>query len=342
MEHRKKSASTLFRKEVFQSKKSSFFGKTLIVTPISFSVWTVGILLIILSLGMFIFFGEYSKRQSVQGFLVPDKGLIAIYAMNSGVIVNKFIKQGDEVGKGQILYFISTEKAAASTQSFSAQELSLLERQIELQKTKIAAYGKKSHEYDRLFKMHIITEPEYLQRVNELLNAKIALYDYEKDINAAKETAYYAIRAPVDGVISISIANAGDYVVQGTLLGSIIPKNSKLEGQLFVPTSKAGFIKLEQKILLKYYAYPYQRFGLYEATISSIDKSVVNPQDVKLISTPIKMDEAYYRVTIDLKKQTVNVYDKPYPLAAGMIFDAVILGDKRKIWQWIFDSFYNC
>jgi hypothetical protein len=38
----------LFREEAMQAKKGSYFGKTLIITPVSFSVWTFGIFAIAL------------------------------------------------------------------------------------------------------------------------------------------------------------------------------------------------------------------------------------------------------------------------------------------------------
>jgi membrane fusion protein len=92
-------------------------------------------------------------------------------------------------------------------------------------------------------------------------------------------------------------------------------------------------------VLLKYDAYPYQRFGLYESIIDRVDQSILNPQDMK--SLPIRMEEGFYRVIVTLQQQTVTVYGKPYPLTAGMLFDAVILGEKRNIWQWIIDPIYS-
>lgn len=339
-EEQEQDQTSLFRKEVIQRKKGNYFGKTLIITPISFSIWSFGIFFIAIIIGLFLYFGEYSKRQTVQGVLIPDKGLITIYAKGHGVVTNKLVQQGSEVEKGQLLYLISTEQDAPSKQSFSAQQLALLKKQIELQKEKITMFEKTAAGYDKLLKLHYVSLIEYQDRREKYLTTKIALYNYEKELSQAEEAVYYAIRAPVDGVISISIPSIGDHVTEETPLGSIIPKNSKLEGQLFVPTSKAGFVKIGQRVLLKYYAYPYQRFGLYEAVIQSIDQSITNPQDVKSISVPVKIEEAFYRVTTALQKQTVSVYGKPYPLTAGMLFDAVILGEKRKIWQWIIDPVF--
>jgi|GEM_PF-2062364 len=338
----KDSAETpLFRQEVIQAKKGSYFGKTLIVTPVSLSIWSFGMFFIAFLIGLYLYFGEYTKRQTVDGLLVPDKGLITVYAKTPGTVVEKFVQQGEEVTKGQLLYHISTEQEAVAEQGFSAQQIALLEKQIETQKNKIAMYEKKAASFKELLKEHYISEIEFQKHQDEFLSAKIDMNRYEIALSQAKGGGEYAIRAPGDGTISMLIAMVGDRVTADTQLGSIVPKGSQLEGLLFVPTTKAGFVKMGQKVLLKYNAYPYQRFGLYEAVVSSIDKSILNPQDVKSFSIPVKVDEVFYRVTVTLQKQTVTVYGQPYPLTAGMVLQGVILGDKRNIWEWVLEPIYS-
>jgi len=333
--------NSLFRKEVLQSNQVSYLGKTLIVTPISFSIWSFGIFLVAITIGLFLYFGEYSKKQIVPGVLIPDKGLINIYAKSHGIVINKFVQQGQEVAKGQLLYLISAEQEALSQQGVSAQQLSLLEKQIAIQKQKISALEKNTNNYKALLNKHFISIPEYQKHEDEYLTAKLTLYNYEKELRQIKEDIHYAIKAPIDGTISMLVAMVGDHVTGDTLIASIIPKDSTLEARLLVPTSKAGFIKVGQKVLLKYHAYPYQRYGLYEGVINSIDRSVINPQDLNTLHIPIAMEEAFYRVTAKLRTQAVTIYGKPYPLTAGMLFDAVIIGEKRKIWQWIIDTSFN-
>ena len=337
------SETPLFRQEVVQAKKGSYFGKTLIITPVSLSIWSFGMFFIALLIGLYLYFGEYTKRQTVDGLLVPDKGLITIYAKNPGVVVKKFVQQGEEVTKGQLLYLISTEVESATEQGLSAQQVALLEKQIESQKNKIAMFEKKAASFEDLLKQHYISEIDYQKRKDEYLTAKIQLNIYEKELSQAKVGGEYAIRAPEDGTISTLIAMVGGRVTTETQLGAIVPKDSQLEGELFVPTSKAGFVKIGQKVLLKYNAYPYQRFGLYEAVVSRIDKSILSPQDViKAFSLTVKQtDEVFYRVIVTLQKQTVTVYGQPYPLTAGMVLEGVILGDKRNIWQWVLEPIYS-
>jgi membrane fusion protein len=339
-EENKSSQDTpLFREEALQHKKGNYFGKTLIVTPISFSAWSFGLFFIAVAVGLFLYFGEYAKRQDVQGMLVPDKGLITVRARSPGAVAKKFVQQGEIVKKGQLLYLISTEHEGLSEQGHSAQQVELLEKQIEVQKNKISMFEKNANAYEDLLKKHYISELEYQKRQDEYLSAKLSLHEYEKALNQAKEGIDYAVRAPEEGRISALVATVGDHVSAETTLVSIIPEDSTLEGVLFVPTSKSGFVKLGQKVLLKYEAFPYQQFGIYESTIERVDKSILIPQDVK--SIPIKIEEPFYRVIVSLQKQTVMVYGKPQQLTTGMLFNAVILGDKRSIWQWVMEPIYS-
>ena len=82
-------------------------------------------------------FGKYAKRQDVRGMLIPNKGLINVYAKNPGVVAKSFVKQGEQVAKGQLLYLISTEQHTLSEQGAVEQQVKLLEKQIALQEDKL-------------------------------------------------------------------------------------------------------------------------------------------------------------------------------------------------------------
>jgi membrane fusion protein len=330
--------TTLFRKEALEHKKGSRLGKTIIAAPISFSVWTCGIFLIAFSIGLFLYFGKYSRRQAVQGTLVPDKGILYIYARKPGIVIETFVVQDEQVQKGQLLYLISTEQETLSDKSLSVQHVELLEKQIEVQKNRVTSFEQNIERYKKLLKQNFISEENYQKHYDEYLTAKLELQRLENSLTQAKGETDYAIKAPSSGIVSALIADKGSRVTENKPLAALIPQDSQLQGQLFVPSHAIGFIKPGQKVLLKYRAYPYQRFGLYESTVIGIDKSILLPQDISL---PIALDEPFYRVTVKLTKQTVTVYGKPYSLTAGMLLDAAILGEKRNLWQWIMDPVYS-
>lgn len=342
----------LFRQEALEHKKGSYLGKTLIISPISFSVWAFGIFLIAIALGLFLYFGKYAKRQEVVGMIITNKGLINVYPNvgQSGVVVKKYVQQGDKVTKGQLLYLISMERHTLSEQGSTAQQVELLEKQIVVQKNRLVLTEKNLVRFKQLLEQRIVSEVDYQKIYDEHLNTELALHETEKRLLEVKGTGDYAIRAPNDGIISTLVAIIGDRVTHDKPLATIIPSGAILQGMLFVRSNAIGFVKIGQKVLLKYDAYPYQRFGLYESTVVSIDKSVLYPKDFDLptninpdIASPygVGSNEPFYRVVVDLKIQEVMVYGKPYPLTPGMTLRGSMLGDERNIWQWIMDPIYS-
>jgi membrane fusion protein len=41
-----------------------------------------------------------------------------------------------------------------------------------------------------------------------------------------------------------------------------------------------------------------------------------------------------YRVTVELESQSVAAYGKPQPLQAGMLAEADVLQDTRRLYEW--------
>lgn len=332
------SENSLFRKEVLQRKKSNYLGKTIIIAPISFLFWSIGIFIIAVALVMFLCFGKYTKRQEVHGILAPNKGLVNIYPEKPGIVIEQFIQQGDEIKKGQLLYSISTEQHTLTDQSLPVQQIASLEKQIEMQKSRITVCEKDVESYKQLLDQRFVSEAEYRKHYDSYLSAKLSLHDLEYRLSEVKGRGDYAIRAPADGTVAALTTMIGDRVTERNLLISIIPKGAELQGTLYVPTDAIGFIKPGQKVLLKYQAYPYQQFGLYESIIYSVDKSILSPEDIRVL-VPLK--SPFYRVIVSLRQQTVTVYGEPYPLVPGMLLEAIILGEEHSIWQWIMRPIYS-
>jgi len=330
--------TTLFRTEALRSRSRDAFGRTLLVTPLSFTFWSIGLSGLAVAIGFFFYLGEYSKRHTAPGMLVPDKGVIRVYPKSQGTIAKTFITQGASVKKGQVLYWVSTEHTDLSAQSINVQQIDLLKQQVVLQKQKVSLLKNNQERYKRLLDDQIVSEEEYQTHRNAYLSASLDLNQLHAALTREKGASHYTVLSPTEGLVSASIVKPGERIHEQTLLASILPEHSELQGVLLVPARAIGFVRPGCKVLLKYAAYPYQHFGLYESTVIHVDKSILDPREA---SFPIAAQEAFYRVTVSLAKQTVNVYGKPYPLTAGMLFDGVIFGEKRRIWQWILEPVFS-
>jgi membrane fusion protein len=142
------------------------------------------------------------------------------------------------------------------------------------------------------------------------------------------------ITAPADGVVTTILAERGQSVAAGASLLSIIPEGAALQAQLLVPSRAVGFIATEQRVALRYQAFPFQRFGSSRGVVKEISRAPITPGDTQL---PAALAEPAYRVTVVLDRQTVRAYGKDFPLRAGMLLDADISLDRRRLVDWVFE-----
>ncbi len=340
-----KERDTLFRQEVIEHKRSSFLGNVSIICPISFRYWVIGIACIAVLLLVFLIFGGYSKHHQARGVLLPNKGLILVYPYGAGVVLERFVKQGDKVQKDQPLYRISTEVHDNGQMSLARQQIATLEQQLALAKSRTDSAKNYLNKYKQLYEEEYVSEAEYQSAYDFYIDKEIEQKTIEQQLIHARSSLEHTIRASEDGLISNAIAVKGDRVTMDKALCTIIPEGAILEGIMFVHSRNIGFIHVGQTILLKYDAYPYQNFGLYKGKIVNIAESALSQKEYDFPVLP-NMDnpyilDSYYRVVVELDKQTVRAYGKLSHLNAGMTFIGEIIGEKRKIWQWILEPIYT-
>jgi membrane fusion protein len=125
--------------------------------------------------------------------------------------------------------------------------------------------------------------------------------------------------------------------------------NPQLEAYLYAPSRTAGFVAKGQTVLIRYQAYPYQKFGLQRGTVIDVSKTPFAPNElpVSLASTILSnaqqnilgfnSNEALYRIKVKLDKQSIDAYGQAQTLKPGMTLEADVLQDNRKIWEWILE-----
>lgn len=104
-------SSSLFRKEAVEHQKEKLLGDVLLFQPLSFKILTGTIAGIALLIVIFLFAGTYARKETVQGFLVPDKGIAKIYSPQVGTISQVHVQEGQAVVAGQKLFTVVTERS---------------------------------------------------------------------------------------------------------------------------------------------------------------------------------------------------------------------------------------
>lgn len=150
------------------------------------------------------------------------------------------------------------------------------------------------------------------------------------------------LRAPRDGVVSNVLMKEGQMVAAGQPLLSILPAGSSLQAQLLVPSRAIGFIAPGSRVVLRYQAFPYQKFGQQYGRVSDISRSALSAADlVALVGQQSQPLEPLYSVQVALDSQDVLAYGNRQPFKPGMALNADILIDRRSLIEWVFEPLYG-
>lgn len=150
------------------------------------------------------------------------------------------------------------------------------------------------------------------------------------------------IRAPVAGTVTALIASIGQRVDTATSLAALVPAGSKMEAVLFVPSSAIGFIRPGRKVILRYDAYPFEKFGQYNGAVVSVSEADVPTLDLASpAAAPVQNDKrTTFRIRVALDQDVIDAYGMRIKLKAGQTLAADIELDRRRLIEWIFDPLY--
>ncbi len=413
----------LFRAEVLDEQQSQWLGTVLLAPRVSFRLFTTFALSAIAALLALLWFGDYTAKARINGWLVPEKGVIRIYSQQPGIVADLPVAEGEPVAAGTVLARISTEVrsdvAAATRQevverlrqrraSMAAErtrrdrlfeheiaalderhanvvaELAHLEREIELQRQRADLAATISGRYRNLLAKGLTAMPrldeaeqdrldqavelETLERNRTLvlrerlqveaerrrrplenatllatIDRDVALLDQE--IAEAEARRESVLTAPVPGIVTGIQVEPGASVVTSVPLLSLVPADAALEAEMFAPGRAIGFVRPGQSVRLRYQAFPYQKFGFYEGTIASVSRAAVSPLELSTglagLTSLYGQDEPVYRLHVELGRQTVTAYGEDVPLQPGLVVEADVLLETRRLFEWVLDPLYT-
>src|SRR5690606_16998641 len=170
--------------------------------------------------------------------------------------------------------------------------------------------------------------------------------ELEAEVRAAEQTAELAqleeeriateaagevlVAAPVDGVVVSAIVQAGQAVAAGQPLLAVLPDGSALQAELFVPRRAVGLVAAGDRVLLRYPAFPHEKFGPRYGTVVSVSESALEPVALAALTggaVAAGSAGAPYRVTVALDEQFVLAYGRPRALLPGMRVEADLVGE---------------
>lgn len=162
--------------------------------------------------------------------------------------------------------------------------------------------------------------------------------EIEMQLVNIKQQKLGELRSPTDGIITGLLVKSGQKIIINDNLLSLVPSDSQLQAILYVPTSAFGFIEKGQETRLRYHAFAYEKFGIYQGSILEVGANVIFPSET---SVPNIITKPSYRVIVKLDKNTITAYGRKIPLRAGMMLDADIILERRSLLRWVFDPVYS-
>ena len=405
-------STPLFRTKALAHQQDRLHGEILIARSPTIRLFVSVTALFAIVLVSFAFWGEYTRKEHVAGYLSPTQGMIKMYSPQVGTVLIKHVDEGQLVKQGDVLLTISSERATSTTRETQAAMLAELKQrrdslrleqgkqqeidaltgtgivgrirgleteireaqaQMALQSSRVTSAERMVARYEKLLLERFVSDVALQEKQDELISQRNQLAQLKRSITSLNRELSstrvelstsglkrdnntsaierqiseleqqltetdarrsIVLTAPADGTVTTILVELGQTANPNTPLLSILPAGAELQAQLLVPTRAAGFIKPTQQVSLRYQAFPYQRFGHHLGEVVEIGRTVIQPNESSL---PLSIQESVYRVTVRLPQQKVHAYGQAMPLQAGMVLDADIHMDRRRLIEWVFD-----
>jgi membrane fusion protein len=400
------------------ARRGDWLGSIVVAAPLSRWLLTLIALAFAAAILLLLFFGHYTRRETVIGQLVPSAGLLNIAAPSAGTITRMCVHEGQSVKAGDALLELSSEQdsvALGDTNKLVGQQLdnqkarlqtdllnqkkllqshadallaeaSLLRSQLAqvtgqltIQRQQVTINQQLLNRIKPLAPQGYISAVQIQQQEAAVLNAQaqymalvrqqlevrqqfdatqqqlaqLPLDTISKRNDTERQLASVAqsiaqnemqravvLRAPNDGIVSAALAKEGQMVSAGKPLLSILPAGSVMQAQLLVPSRAIGFIEPGSQVVLRYQAFPYQKFGQQYGRVTDISLSALAPSEVSALNGQ-QVSEPLYSVKVKLDSQHVLAYGNNQPVKPGMALDADILMDRRSLIEWVFEPLYG-
>ena len=156
----------------------------------------------------------------------------------------------------------------------------------------------------------------------------------EKEIESLNfDIAKRIVKAKSSGTIfNLPVDKAGDVVQQGEMIVEIAPENSFLLLKAEMATGESGSLREGMPVKLKFDAYPFQDYGIVEATLEKISPtSEVQETNQGPIAT--------YELEIELNKGCIPTKDECIVLRPGDTATAEVIVRQRRVIDFILDPF---
>ncbi|WP_312241448.1 HlyD family secretion protein [Pantoea sp.] len=185
---------------------------------------------------------------------------------------------------------------------------------------------------------------EFENKISEYENSKS---NVSRSLNEVETNGFIAITAPVDGFIETMSVSVGQMLAAHDAMAQIIPEaEKKALVVLWVPGSGLPYINVNDKVNLRYSAYPYERFGQFSGKIVSVSAVPASLQEMGNYRSAEHLlkasnGENYYKVFVEPASSVITYESKSIALTEGLLAEATLFLENRPLYQWVFQPYYK-
>ncbi|MBK8287822.1 MAG: HlyD family type I secretion periplasmic adaptor subunit [Cellvibrionales bacterium] len=169
------------------------------------------------------------------------------------------------------------------------------------------------------------THAETLARIADAGRQRNSLHQQLKQAKDLDDRQ--VLYAPVSGQVQdLTIHTVGGVVLEAQLLMRIVPGDSPLEVEAWLPNQDIGFVQENDRAIIKVHTFPFTRYGTINATVTRIsDDAVADNKD---------KNRLFFGMSLLLEKNTLPVDGREVRLAPGMQVTVEIMTGERRLVEY--------
>ena len=255
------------------------------------------------------------------------------------------------INKEYNLFLDLTERHQASLNELDSRQQAWMQSQSKLQELESSKLRLKGELNDAQYQLATIA----ITSSDEIDTLRNKILEVDEKLANSEARRSIEIRAPEAGVVTAIIGHPGQVVSTGSPMLKLVPQPAIMHVELLAPSSAIGFIRQGDRVLLRYSAFPYQKFGEYWGTVVTVSDAALTPEEVQSLLSgaqpttqgmpagvaPTKQTGPFYRVIVEPDSQFASVYGEERKLPASMRVQAYALLDRRPLYQWMLEPLYE-
>ena len=167
------------------------------------------------------------------------------------------------------------------------------------------------------------------QQLNELSMQEREIRFRLQNANSRAEVGIFAAE---NGIVSLNDVKNSDFYPAGIPLMRLYPRDADLLAIAIVPPLAISSVTESDTVSLRYTSYPHHEHGAFIGRIQSIG---LVPQTQQELNAPFALEEASYRVEIEIAQSPTDKSGAPVRLTPGMTFEVSLVSETMSLLRWL-------